>query len=302
MRRKIGMGVLALLTLFPATTSTASTIECQQCGQFDANAERRGNQDVQASRAVSDTSVFRFTNGRFSTVRDRAGGGSGSSCPGCSYDLVPMSSMGVMGTGVPFLGCQASTGQSFSETSLLFRSRPGVTGRELLGPVCSTPGGGAAAPVVTVEMIEAELRRLVQQVAPPTTELSFAPSAGGIVNLPLLVWASPEDVLTRDFTPFGIPVSVTLAPSWEWTFERGATTRTTTPGQPYRDNGVNVADDPGYVSHTYRTPGTRTVTVTVRWSATWSLDGGAARPLGDLVRSDSAAVSVREAPSRLVAR
>ena len=213
-----------------------------------------------------------------------------------------MSGIGVNGTGIPFLGCPTSAGRSVSETSLLFRSRPGVTGRELLGPVCSTPGADPAAPVVTVEMIEAELRRLVQQVAPPTTDLAFAPSAGGIVNLPLLVWATPERVITRDFAPFGIPVSVTLAPSWEWTFEQGATARTSTPGQPYRDNGVSVTDDPAYVAHSYRTPGTRTVTVTVRWSASWSLDGGAARALGDLVRSDSADVTVREAASRLVAR
>jgi hypothetical protein len=278
--------------------------ECQRtCG---ASAQRNGNSDIEATRPVSvpGTTVARLSGGGLGVVSEGSTRSRNrNTCPGCTYTTVPLIGPGAPGgrTGIPFLGCH---GTDFAQTLLVYRTAPGQSGRTLVGTACpSTPAApGAAAPVITLEMIEGEVRRLAQQVAPPAPELGFAPTGNAIVNLPVLVWATPQSTIRRDFAPFGIPVSVTLTPSWEWTFGPGATSRTTHPGQPYRDNGVPVARDPGYVTHSYRTPGARDVTVTVRWAATWSLDDGAPRALGDLTRSDTVGVSVREAPSRLVAR
>lgn len=36
----------------------------------------------------------------------------------------------------------------------------------------------------------------------------------------------------------GVPVSLALTPSWEWTFDPGVSLRTPNPGQPCQDNGV----------------------------------------------------------------
>jgi hypothetical protein len=292
---------LLLLASAGATASAAPPIDCaDDCG---ASASRNGNRNIEAARGISvpGTTVVRSTDGGLGVLSETSSRGqSRNTCPGCTYTRMPLVGPGRTVSG-PFLGC---SGGQRDQTQLVFRTRPGQVSPELVGTICPGPpaGPGAAAPVITLEMIEGEVRRLTQQVAPPAPELGFAPAGNAIVNLPVLVWATPQSRIRRDFAPFGIPVTVTLAPSWEWTFEPGATSRTTHPGQPYRDNGVPVARDPGYVTHAYRTPGARDVTVTVRWAATWSLDGGAPRALGDLTRSDTVGVSVREAPSRLVAR
>lgn len=294
--------VLSLGWAAPAWAEPAT--ECQRtCG---ASAKRNGNSNIETTRDASAPSsvVVRSTGGGHHVASEGSGKSrSRNTCPGCTYTAVPLIGPGAPGgrTGIPFLGCQ---GGDFAQTQLVYRTTPGQSGRALVGTACpSAPAApGAAAPVITLEMIEGEVRRLTQQVTPPAPELGFAPAGNAIVNLPVLVWATPQSTVRRDFAPFGIPVSVTLTPSWEWTFEPGATRRTRHPGQPYRDNGVPVARDPGYVTHAYRTPGAHEVTVTVRWAATWSLDGGAPRALGDLTRSDTVGVSVREAPSRLVAR
>ncbi len=251
------------------------------CG---ASASRNGNSNVVATagRAVPSSTIVRSVGGAIEVASE--GGSRGrarSTCPGCRYTSEPLIGPGAAGglSGAPFLGC---AGANFARTRLVYRTAPGQSGRTLVGVACpGTPTAPEdAEPVITLEMIEGEVRRLTEQVAPPAPELGFAPAGTGIVNIPVLVWATPQQTIRRDFAPFGIPVAVTLTPSWEWTFESGATTTTAHPGQPYRDNGVPVARDAGYVTRAYRTPGSRSVTVTVHWAATWSLDGGAPRSLG----------------------
>ncbi len=272
---RISLLLLAILLSVSGTTSASAEVikECQRtCG---ASASRNGNSNVEAtnSRAVPSSTVVRAVGGGIEVASEGGRGGrrgrARSTCPGCSYTSEPLIGPGAAGgfSGAPFLGC---AGADFARTRLVYRTAPGQTGRALVGVAC--PGRPAAAddpePVITLEMIEGEVRRFAQRVAPPAPELGSAPAGTAIVNLPVIVWATPQTAVRRDFAPFGIPVAVTLTPRWEWTFESGATTGTAHPGQPYRDNGVPVASDPGYVTHAYRTPGQRQVTVTVRWAAT----------------------------------
>lgn len=297
--------LLGVLMIFG--TGTAATAAPGGClTECVASAHNSGGESVGVllEQRSAERALLKRLDGHYDEVPDTRPGARGrSTCPGCTYTRVPLVGPGAPNGGFagPFAGCP---GGQIDQTQLVFRTTPGNPARELVGTIC--PGapaqGGPAAPVITIGMIEGEVRRFAEQVTPPSTELGFAPAGTAIVNLPVLVWATPESTIQRDFAPFGIPVSVTLVPSWEWTFEPGATTRTATPGQPYRDNGIPVADDPAYVRHAYRAPGQRQIGVTVRWSASWSLDGGAPRPLGDLTRTDTASVLVREAPSRLVAR
>ena len=298
--------VLMCVLASGAYNTPARAVPVKDCrGDCGASASRNGNSNVEATtgRAVPSSTIVRSVGGGIEVASEGGSGGRArSTCPGCRYTSEPLIGPGAAGgvSGAPFLGC---AGADFARSRLVYRTAPGQSGRTLVGVAC--PGRPTAPadpePVITLEMIEGEVRRLTQQVAPPAPELGFAPAGTGIVNIPVLVWATPQETIRRDFAPFGIPVAVTLTPSWEWTFDSGASTQTAHPGQPYRDNGVPVASDPGYVTHAYRTPGTRSVAVTVHWAATWSLDGGAPRSLGELTRSDNAEVSIREAPSRLVA-
>jgi len=289
-------GMLLAVSAPPHSASAATPPPCWECA--DAGAELQGNRSVEAHK-----NQLVQNRGRAQTVesvaRERTGG---SDCPSCTYSTISLSEA-QSGDRIParaYESCPpAAVGRG--ETRFLYRSRPGAAAVEYLGVICTFPAG-PAQPAITLAMVEAELRRLVQQVAPTSTQIGFAPSTGAIVNLPTIVYATPQDAINRNFTPFGIPVRVSLTPTWEWTFEPGAHRQTATPGQPYQDNGVPVAADPAYVTHTYRTPGSRTVTVTVHWAASYALPGGSLTPLGELTRADSATMSVREAPSRLDAR
>jgi len=60
-----------------------------------------------------------------------------------------------------------------------------------------------------------------------------------------------------------------------WTFGDAATDTTSGPGTAYDPtrNPCRSAQCPGYYGHTYTTTGSHTITLTIAWHATYSLDG-----------------------------
>ena len=50
----------------------------------------------------------------------------------------------------------------------------------------------------------------------------------------------------------------------------------------------------GSIEHTYEAARTYDLRVTIEWSASWSLNGGPAQPLGSFTTSDSVEYPVRE--------
>jgi hypothetical protein len=286
--------VLAFASPSDASATAPPPEYCNVCSNSSAVANTGSGFDV--SRIVKGSTIS-FERGRPARA-DR-----GSSCPGCVYESVASADGGVRVGGISAarLCGERPPGSAAVEPRMLYVTRPGQE-REFLGPRCLTSGGSEGGGVDIVQ-VEAEVRRYFEQMVPAGTQLAVAPPSGGIVNLPAIFSASPQASLRQDFTPLGIPVTVTAQPSWQWTFDPGVSTTTSTPGKPYQDNGVLVREDAGYVTHTYRTPGARDVSVQVRWSGSYQLGGqGEAVPVGVVTRTDTVpGFVVREAPARLVA-
>jgi hypothetical protein len=113
----------------------------------------------------------------------------------------------------------------------------------------------------------------------PAVGIGVAPPGGAtLVNMQTLLWASTP--ATRDLakaTVVGVPVAVRLSfSSARWAFGDGATETTTSPGRAFTAKDFcNTAMCPGFFGHVYSTTGAMTVSLSVTWSATFSVDGGA---------------------------
>jgi hypothetical protein len=160
----------------------------------------------------------------------------------------------------------------------------------LQGTVCLGPGERPTS----VSDIGAAVRELVVNYL-PDAHPSFQPRAGGIVNLPTLFAAGESSTMrTEPFDVLGFTVVVTASAHWVWTFERGATENFAEPGGGYPDQSV---------SHTYRRPGQRRVSVTTWWRAQFTVNGEGpfAVPGPELTMTAGPfAVPVRSARSELV--
>ena len=99
----------------------------------------------------------------------------------------------------------------------------------------------------------------------PDADPSFQPSEGGLVNLPTIFAAGePRSIETEAFDVLGFQVVVTATARWEWTFDRGVTEEFAEPGGTYPDDSV---------SYTYARTGTRDVSVTTYWKASFTVNG-----------------------------
>jgi hypothetical protein len=100
--------------------------------------------------------------------------------------------------------------------------------------------------------------------AVPAPHPSTSPSSGVVTQLPVAFAAGqPPGPMHWSSTVLGMSVEVTAHPHWEWQFGDGASMRADEPGGRH----------PSAVEHTYRTGGTRSVTLRVRWSATYMVGG-----------------------------
>jgi PKD repeat protein len=96
-------------------------------------------------------------------------------------------------------------------------------------------------------------------------------------------------------------IDVAATCQWRWDFGDGDVATTDWPGRPY--DGTLPAHDPQhYLLHSYRAPGTLTVTVTAVWSATYTVAGvpGTSAMSGTVTRASSAPLPVREYAANLV--
>jgi len=85
------------------------------------------------------------------------------------------------------------------------------------------------------------------------------------VNLPTIFAAGePGSITTESFDVLGFQVVVTAKARWEWAFDSGIRVSFSEPGGAYPDDSV---------SYTYVGPGSRQVSVTTYWKATFTVDG-----------------------------
>ena len=159
-----------------------------------------------------------------------------------------------------------------------------------------------AQPAVTAVAIRQVVQRYMQRLPLPAPGIHLNPSRPAIVNFPTIVNADAPPASNFVVSQPGFPrIDVAASCQWRWHFGDGAVTATDWPGRPY--DGTLPADDPQhYLLHTYRDPGTLTVTVTAVWSATYTVAGlpGTTAMAGTVSRASSATLPVREYAANLV--
>lgn len=155
--------------------------------------------------------------------------------------------------------------------------------------VCSGTGPPAAAeaaaapPQVTDAMVLEAFRRV------PVPELRSVTQPGDktLVNFDTIFFAE-ADGFTRTVSILGRSVRLDVSPeSFRWEFGDGTSATTATAGAPYPSKDVvhRYADARVTVQHR----------VVVTWGATWSLDGGAPRPVAGTVTTTGPATALRVA-------
>lgn len=219
--------------------------------------------------------------------------GSGSSCTTCEWSVVPAcASTGELGTTSGDLCGSAATGCPTGQVlyRVYFRQSPNDPwageGTQCLGR------GQQPAPAVDVAGAAADYFR---HMPLPVPGPSFQPADGAIVNTATIFSAGSPGGQDATFNLGGMTVTVSATPAyWEWTFEPGVTQRFTSPGGGYPNKDV---------TYTYHSPGTRTVTVTAVWTATYTGPTGTADVTGTVSRtSPPIEVPVHEARSELISR
>jgi hypothetical protein len=190
-----------------------------------------------------------------------AGGGGGGGCAGCEWTFVPACLPNGPANGADAMCASAALACENRGGGILMRIYRRENGGpwEHLGTTCV----GGASPVVTVEDVRAMAGAAYRaQMHPPAATIGSEPATYSLVNVPTYFAANGAGPMTQTFGPDAIRMTITATPTWAWAFGDGATLETSSPGGPYPT---------GDVTHTYRTRGARTVTLTTRWSAQFTV-------------------------------
>ena len=157
-----------------------------------------------------------------------------------------------------------------------------------VGLVCLDPSG----PVTVRDMGQAAHERAVRGI--PPLRPAFQPRRGVVTQLPVLFTAGqPAGPQSWEVDLLGQRVHLVATPRWTWTFGDGASLSTDDPGGGYPDDAV---------AHVYRRSGGRHVTLTARWSASFTVDGLGPFPVPEpVVQEVSSDLDVGEGRALLAA-
>jgi hypothetical protein len=211
----------------------------------DDSVVTEGSQGVQFPGVGLDSDVGRAT-------ADNA------ACADCHWTVAPLCMQNGPGDDSMCLG--ATIGCPDPAVRFRVYLRHGTGPWQMVGVVCLGPG---QRPRSVADVGEAVRERVVSLL--PDADPSFQPVSGGIVNLPTLFAAGePESMTTQPFDVLGFTVVVTATARWEWSFDRGVTEGFDRPGGAYPNQDV---------AYTYEDTGSRQVSVTTYWKATFTIDG-----------------------------
>lgn len=189
------------------------------------------------------------------------GSGGGSSCQGCEWMLVPACSVNSPENGADAL-CGAAVNSCGGDGILMwvFVRRPKETWDQI-GTTCVGPD----RPVVTLAQVRADAARLYRdQVKPNAATISPQPANGPwVVNLASYFMATGAEPLSATFGPAGTRMTIDATPTYVWDWGDGS--------EPYETTSTGGPHPTGDVTHVYRHHGARTVTLTTRWSATFTV-------------------------------
>ncbi len=204
-----------------------------------------------------------------------------SNCPGCSWQIIPI--------------CEIEG----PEACAILHDCP--VGRPFVLVVVTSPGGGsnfAGGQCLNGDPVSAEdLGRMVAQRVrqeAPGAHPGFQPRSAALTALPTNFRAGQPRSISRSETIAGIPVDFHATARWRWSWGDG--------------RAPLVTDDPGgtwpnlSVTHVYRRPGTKKVTLQTLWHAEYSVNGVGPFSVdgGPVEQSTTFSVPVREARSVLI--
>jgi PKD domain len=112
--------------------------------------------------------------------------------------------------------------------------------------------------VVTAISLADQLTQLI-----PMREIYYQPASKTLAQVPVNFWTTTSPTFNTSVVILGVPVSVFLTPTFIWDFGDGTTLSTTELGAPYPN---------GKISHTYKTTGNFTASLTVSWTGSWLAD------------------------------
>jgi hypothetical protein len=121
------------------------------------------------------------------------------------------------------------------------------------------------------------------------------PASTGLAQLPVIAHTPAAGPVDLDVTqPF--PGHLHATPTYTWDFAEGPPQ----PGPGRRYDGTSPTTHPGhYVCHTYHTAGTRPITVTLTWTATFTV-AGLHLPVQPITFTDTTTIDIHAARSQLV--
>jgi hypothetical protein len=284
--RRVLLVVIAVFALGLPTTARADTCDGMTvlCG-----ADSTGNGTYQGVVVIPG-----FQSGN---AAQHSNGASG--CADCEWSLVPACWVNSPENGADALcGAAVNVCRSRGDDGIfywVFVRRPGE-GWHQVGTACI----GAHDPVVTLADLRVDAARYYRdEVRPNAATISPQPADGPwVVNLNAYFLAQGAAPLERTFGPAGARMTITATPTYVWDFgDESAPLETASVGGPYPD---------GDVTHVYRSDGRRTVTLTTRWSATFTVTTALGTfgpwdvPGAPIAPSTSRTIPVREARAELI--
>jgi hypothetical protein len=167
---------------------------------------------------------------------------------------------------------------------------------QVVGDSCTRP----PQPVVTAAAVRAQAVRLI-----PSAAVGLAPHGSTLVNIQTVVWVdAPVDRDLAAVRILGRAVRIhTAVDHVVYDFGDGVTDQNGPVGTAYTESEpCRTRLCPGYYGHVYTTSGMRTLTATVYWKATFTVDGGNAVAIPGLVAGPTtrAQLAVHEARAVLV--
>lgn len=278
---------LVALLVMPLSTATAQAQDSAGevlCFTCPTSVEAKG-------RTFRGTQVVPGRGGSAVPVGQAAGG---SSCPGCTYRLVPVCDLGN--------GCRELSPEHCPEPDQLryavFVTQPPAP-QVGLGSICLGPDQSP----VPVDTITARVRTLVDELIPTDAGVRVQPPGGTLVNVPTIVRADGgRQAITQEFFAAGFAVAVTARPvRWTWTFGPDESASFAYPGDRYTP-GVDPTTSGRHATWTYSRAGTRQLQVVVTWEAEYVLAGVGTVSAGSVERASAPVLlQVHEARSELLA-
>lgn len=158
--------------------------------------------------------------------------------------------------------------------------------------VCIGPSDPRLSPTLAIQgFVTTEFKRLMILKG----DVHAQPDGNTLVNYDTGFYSTTRNVVLPEFPLLGMTIRVTGHPqSYDWDFGDGTVLRDAGPGAK---DGLDVA-------HTYRRTGGVTVSLTVTWTGTFTVDGGPPRDVFGTAQTTSlpSPLRVKQARAELVTR